>query len=44
MTPPAAKAIAERMLIALLQHDLEAFALSSGGAVWVAPAETARAQ
>ena len=41
--PPAAKAIAERMLIALLQHDLEAFALSGGAAVWVRPAERAGA-
>jgi site-specific DNA-cytosine methylase len=40
--PPAAKAIAERMLVALLQHDLEAFALSGGGAIWVDRAEAAR--
>lgn len=35
----AAKAIAERMITALLQADLEAFALSGDGEVWVAPDE-----
>ena len=33
--PPAMCAIAEQCLIALLQHELGAFALSGGGAVWV---------
>lgn len=33
--PPAAKAIAERMLFALLQADYEAFSLSGDLAVWV---------
>lgn len=37
--PPAAKAIAEQMLVCLAQGELEAFALSSGGAVWVVPEE-----
>jgi site-specific DNA-cytosine methylase len=35
--PPAARAIAERMLAALLQADHEAFALSGDSAVWVRP-------
>lgn len=35
----AAQAIAERMLTCLLQADLEAFALSGDGEVWVAPDE-----
>lgn len=38
--PPAACAMAEQGLIALLQHDLGAFALSGGGAVWVDGNET----
>lgn len=33
----AAKAIAERMLVCLLQADLEAFALEGGSEVWVEP-------
>ena len=36
--PPAAQAIAERMLVALLQADFESFALSSSSCpVWVEP-------
>lgn len=35
--PPAAKAIAERMLVALLQAEYEAFALSGDSPVWVQP-------
>lgn len=35
--PPAARAIAERMLVALLEASLGAMSLSSG-AVWVQPA------
>jgi hypothetical protein len=42
--PPAAQAIGEAMLIALLQHELQAFALSGGGAVWVDPQEGAALQ
>ena len=37
----AAQAIAEQMLLTLLSSDLQAFALSSGGAVWVAPEKEA---
>lgn len=33
--PPAAQAIAEQMLVTLLQADLGAFTLASGGDVWV---------
>lgn len=33
--PPAAMAIAEQFLIALGQHDLEAFMLSGAGGIWV---------
>jgi hypothetical protein len=42
--PPAAMAIAERMLATLLQADLEAFTLSGDGVVWVAPDEDAGAE
>jgi hypothetical protein len=35
--PPAAKAIAERMLVALVEADLAAFSLSGGHEVWVEP-------
>jgi site-specific DNA-cytosine methylase len=41
--PPTAQAIAEQMLISLLQADLEMFALSASGDVWVAPERTASA-
>jgi site-specific DNA-cytosine methylase len=41
--PPAARAIAERMLTALLQADLEAFVLTGDGDVWVAPDAVERA-
>ena len=36
----AARAIAERMLVALVQADLEVLALSSDGQVWVRPSDT----
>jgi hypothetical protein len=35
--PPAAQAIGERMLVTLLQADLEAFVLDGGSSVWVEP-------
>jgi site-specific DNA-cytosine methylase len=38
--PPTAQAIAEQMLVTLAQADLEAFTLSTSGAVWVEPAES----
>jgi site-specific DNA-cytosine methylase len=37
--PPTARAIAEQMLMTLVQADCQSFALSSGGSVWVAPAD-----
>jgi len=37
--PPAAEAIARQMLACLMAADAEAFALSSGGSVWVEPKE-----
>jgi site-specific DNA-cytosine methylase len=36
---PTARAIAERMLVALVEGAEGAFSLSSGGAVWIAPEE-----
>ena len=42
--PPAACAMAEQWLVAVLQHELGAFALSGGGAVWVEPQEGAPLQ
>lgn len=39
--PPAAKAIGERMLVTLLQADLEAFVLDGSSAVWVEPEQAA---
>ena len=41
--PPAAQAIAERMLVALLQADYEIFALSGDSSVWVEPQEPEQA-
>lgn len=35
--PPAAQSIAERMLVALVEADLQAFALKNDGEVWVTP-------
>jgi hypothetical protein len=39
-----AQAIAEQMLLCLASNDAGAFALSSGGSVWVEPKEGSAAQ